>query len=338
MVKTGECIGVDDALNASDDSITRSIFVGEVRSAPKIAWFFDDVEHNLSACAKSLFHNEPVFRTTVEALDNRLSEHIAATSADPMSRSLSESMQSASEDPAVVSAELQLFAFQSGLAKLWQSWGIEPDLVLGLGIGQITASCVGGGLCFMDAAALIFERQKVASFFEAASTSETADSSADAATALDQFEAFADTLNYYPPNLPLACSISGDIVPIHRSLGGSYWRRHCVEDPLSREALLKIADEVDCCLTIGSGTFATNSSNSRLTTASTVANLDAVTSMANALARLYARGARVDFAGVHKYWDRRKVSLPTYPFQKKRYWITEIDQHTTEQKPQTLAR
>ncbi len=190
----------------------------------------------------------------------------------------------------------------------------------------------------MDAPALIFERQKVVSLVEAASRSESADSSTDVATALDQFEAFADTLNYYPPNVPLACSLSGDIVPDHRSLGGSYWRRHCVEAPLSRDALHEMATEVDCRLTIGSDSFTPSSRSIPMTIASTVANLDAGTSMANALGQLYSIGARVDFAGLNNNWDRRKISLPSYPFQKKRYWITEINHHTTEQHPQTLAR
>jgi NADPH:quinone reductase-like Zn-dependent oxidoreductase/acyl carrier protein len=43
--------------------------------------------------------------------------------------------------------------------------------------------------------------------------------------------------------------------------------------------------------------------------------------MLESLAALYVRGAEVDWEGFDKPYDRRKVSLPTYPFQRQRYWI-----------------
>ena len=45
--------------------------------------------------------------------------------------------------------------------------------------------------------------------------------------------------------------------------------------------------------------------------------------MLESLAGLYVRGAAVDWAGFDRDYVRRKVSLPTYPFQRERYWIPE---------------
>ena len=36
------------------------------------------------------------------------------------------------------------FALQMGLAELWRSWGIEPDVVYGRGLGEYAAACVAG--------------------------------------------------------------------------------------------------------------------------------------------------------------------------------------------------
>ena len=41
-----------------------------------------------------------------------------------------------------------------------------------------------------------------------------------------------------------------------------------------------------------------------------------------ALGRLYVAGARVDFAAVHAMTGATRVTLPTYPFERKRYWLS----------------
>ncbi|MEI2583210.1 SDR family NAD(P)-dependent oxidoreductase, partial [Scytonema sp. PRP1] len=39
------------------------------------------------------------------------------------------------------------------------------------------------------------------------------------------------------------------------------------------------------------------------------------------LGELYVRGADVDWSGFDRYYGRRRVMLPTYPFQRQRYWV-----------------
>ena len=43
--------------------------------------------------------------------------------------------------------------------------------------------------------------------------------------------------------------------------------------------------------------------------------------MLSSLSQLYAQGVAVDWAGFDRDYPRRKVVLPTYPFQRKRYWV-----------------
>ena len=43
--------------------------------------------------------------------------------------------------------------------------------------------------------------------------------------------------------------------------------------------------------------------------------------MLSSLGELYVRGAEIDWMGVDQDYTRQKVTLPTYPFQRQRYWV-----------------
>ena len=43
----------------------------------------------------------------------------------------------------------------------------------------------------------------------------------------------------------------------------------------------------------------------------------------SSLAKLYAQGVKIDWTGLHRGQPRRREVLPTYPFQRQRYWLAE---------------
>ena len=58
-------------------------------------------------------------------------------------------------------AQPALFAVELGLARLWQSWGFEPAVVLGHSVGQYSAACVAGVFSLEDGAKLMAERGRL---------------------------------------------------------------------------------------------------------------------------------------------------------------------------------
>ena len=58
-------------------------------------------------------------------------------------------------------AQPALFAIQTGLAALWNSWGVAPDCVIGHSVGEIAALHVAGVLDLPEAIRVVFHRGRI---------------------------------------------------------------------------------------------------------------------------------------------------------------------------------
>lgn len=281
----------------------------------QVAWLFGDAGDGREL-GRQLYADEPAFRDIIARFDQRL---------DAESEWQGPALQqwfTGAEQSGTLAAEVGCYVLQAALAQMYRGWGIEPDVVAGVGVGQYVASAVAGGVCFQDALMLVIRRQ-------------AALVDPDDAT-LGEFEAYADSFNYYPPNMPLVCSVSGDMVPVHRSLAGAWWREHLTASPaadrLVNELLTQECGVVMefCCDSPLSLTVAAEiPAKSFIHLKCAEANSEASSTTVEVLGRLYEAGITPDFAGFYRPWSFRKVALPLYPFQKKRYWITEVDRYAT---------
>ena len=109
--------------------------------------------------ARELFETEPVFAETVT--------RCAAAVADVLERAVAgrhfrrDGTDSQDTLRQTAYAQPALFAVEMGLARLWQSWGFEPDVVLGHSVGQYSAACVAGVFGLEDGALLLAERGRL---------------------------------------------------------------------------------------------------------------------------------------------------------------------------------
>ena len=141
-----------------DDRPAPGLTRGSFDDRPKTAWLFPGQGSQFPGMARTLFDSEPVFRETMQRCADVLD--------GVLSRPVLEVMFDTGPDGEgalrnTVFAQPALFAVEMALARLWQSWGIQPDIVLGRSVGQYAAACVAGVFGLEDGARLIAERGRL---------------------------------------------------------------------------------------------------------------------------------------------------------------------------------
>jgi thioester reductase-like protein len=107
------------------------------------------------AMGRQLLDQEPVFRDTVERCASLLRGLADWSLLEVMTASEEHSRL---HDPVV--GQAALFAAQAGLAALWKSWGIQPDVVLGHSFGEVAAAWAAGILNLEDAVRVVYHRSR----------------------------------------------------------------------------------------------------------------------------------------------------------------------------------
>ena len=114
--------------------------------------------------ARELYEQQPVFRDEVDLCvaltEPRLGVDLRAVlypdPGDPVARAR------AREGLAPMSiSQPALFCIEYALARLWQSWGVQPDVVLGHSLGAYVAATIAGVLSLPDALTLVLERGRL---------------------------------------------------------------------------------------------------------------------------------------------------------------------------------
>ncbi|NEQ10766.1 MAG: type I polyketide synthase, partial [Moorea sp. SIO4E2] len=142
------------------------IYSGELTNnttVPKIAFLFTGQGSQYVNMGRQLYQQAPTFREAIHQCDEILSavetfqekslrEILYPTDKDESGSSLLE--QTAYTQPV-------LFALEYALFKLWQSWGIKPNVVMGHSVGEYVAATVAGVFNLEDGLKLIAARGRL---------------------------------------------------------------------------------------------------------------------------------------------------------------------------------
>lgn len=145
---------------------------------------------------------------------------------------------------------------------------------------------------------------------------------------LDNLEEVAGRIRFEAPRIPLVSNLTGQIFGEGRVPDAEYWRRHARET-------VRFSAGIDALKKVGCGLFLEVGPNPTLlalgrrcltaTPDSWIPSLkegqDDRELMLRGLGTLYKMGQNPDWSAVYSGIQYRRVSLPSYPFERKRYWI-----------------
>ena len=371
----------------AENQLRPGVVRGECADPPTTAWLFTGQGSQYPGMARELFDAEPVFAETVKRCAEAVDDILPHPLLEVMFATDRETGGEAGETLRHTSfAQPALFAVEMGLARLWQSWGIEPDVVLGHSVGQYAAACVAGVFSLEDGARLMAERGRlfgslpeggrmVAVFADPKLVERVADEFPQVSVGayngpntvlsgpgedleqvvakfsedgirctwletshafhsellepvLDEFESYAAQFQFAVPTLPLVCNRTGAVLTAETPMDAQYWRRHSRQPVQFAESVRTVA-ALGCSvlMEIGPQPVLTGAAvqvwpdiwprrgrSCRCARASVTA------------ARSPTRWPRPMSADIGPTSPRcttsrgRRLELPTYPFQRRRFW------------------
>jgi acyl transferase domain-containing protein/acyl-CoA synthetase (AMP-forming)/AMP-acid ligase II/acyl carrier protein len=152
---------------------------------------------------------------------------------------------------------------------------------------------------------------------------------------LDAFADFANRIEYHPPKRLFISNLTGNVWTSETCLTGNYWRDHARQPVQFAQGIQVLAQNgSQILLEIGPHPVLTtmaleawphlDGQVAPLTLMSLHRKQPSERPFIEACAQLYTAGAIIDWAALwDQPWRRCKLSLPSYPFQRQRYWINQ---------------
>jgi malonyl CoA-acyl carrier protein transacylase len=361
---------------------------------PEVVFLFTGQGSQYIGMGKHLYETQPIFRQTLEYCDQLLSPYFSQSLLSvlyPDPETSSPLNETAYTQPA-------LFALEYSLAQVWQSWGIEPTVVIGHSVGEYVAACLAGVFSLEDGIKLIAQRAKLmqslprngemaAIFTSEAHVAEViapysqqlsiaaingpenivisgqqeavqsvlkifADKEVNFRSLavshafhsplmepiLDQFEQIAQEVKYSAPQLPLVSNLTGQLVTAQEITTAKYWRRHLREAVRFSDSIQFLDEQgYQLFLEIGPHSVLSGmgrrcvSSQTGIWLASLKKGENDWQKLLQNLGILYQLGVDINWDGLEQNYKRYRLSLPTYPFQRQRYWKEKLMLNTIEQ-------
>jgi acyl transferase domain-containing protein len=146
---------------------------------------------------------------------------------------------------------------------------------------------------------------------------------------LEPFRRFLRDVELHEPKIPYISNVTGDWITAEQATSPDYWADHLRRTVHFADGVVQLLKEPDCVLLeVGPGQTLTNLARQSVNGSKQEAIIasgdkleDDLLSLINAAAKLWLAGAELDWSGFYAHERRQRLPLPTYPFERKSYWI-----------------
>ena len=150
---------------------------------------------------------------------------------------------------------------------------------------------------------------------------------------VEPFKALVKTIRLHPPTLPYLSSVTGQWITAEEATDPSYWAKHLTGTIRFAEGLHSLITTEKILLEVGPGRTLCNivwqhtgntDREAPLLLASLPPSYEQVSDLRfllQTLGSLWLHGAAIDWTAFYNEEQRQRLALPTYPFERHRYWI-----------------
>lgn len=157
---------------------------------------------------------------------------------------------------------------------------------------------------------------------------------------LDEFADHARRVTYHEPDRPYLANLTGGPVTPGQVTNPAYWVRHMREPVRFAESAALLAEQDVVLAELGPGHALGGLARLAGVRPGQVvaamrhprADADDLTTMLDAVGRLWLSGAQVDWRPFHG-GPRNRLALPGYPFERHRYWVELASRNSTADRP-----
>jgi len=354
-----------------------------VGEPPKVAMLFTGQGSQYVGMGRPLYERHPVFREQMDECDRLFEPYLG--------RSIRALAFGETADPAEIDqtcyTQPALFALEYATARLWMSWGVEPNVLIGHSIGEVTAAAVAGLFSLPDAVRLVAVRSRLMQSVSAPGAMVSVQAPVDAVAPFltgyadvafaavnaprqcvvsggkdslaeivaklteaeirtkalavshafhsplmtEVFKEFAESIAdvaFGEPDRTLISNVTGEVASFELVSTPEYWVRH-IGSPVNFAAGMRaiaargphVFLEVGPNATlIGLGRRCIDAAEhtwiGSMRPAEETDNM-----LRRSLATAYLAGAAIDWPAFHRGTRARRITLPTYAFDRRRHWL-----------------